>query len=106
MSLLLDTVFLHLVEPILCLRAVSPLPQPLHIEVRCSSEVVFRRVPYFAVKERCIIACVVINLWAARAGIAYNIRLIVVTAVEQAIDIGISCAVDLLVRGQDIFIVS
>jgi hypothetical protein len=62
MSLLLDTVFLHDFKPIPGLFAESLLPKSLHVEVRCRSEVVFGRVPYFVVEERCIIVCVVVNL--------------------------------------------
>jgi hypothetical protein len=55
-------VFLNLVEPVLCPRLVSLLPEPLYFEVCYFVEVVFRRVPYFVVKERYIIVYVIVDL--------------------------------------------
>jgi hypothetical protein len=54
-------VFLHLVETVLGLWAVSSLPKPLHIEVCCFSEIVFWRVLYFVVKKPRLVICVVVN---------------------------------------------
>jgi hypothetical protein len=107
MSLSPDTVVLHPVKPILSLRVISLLPELLHVEVCRFSEVVFGRVPYFVVEERYIIVCVVVDLrQAVRVGTARNVRLIVVTAIEQAIGISIRRAIGLVIRGREIFIVS
>jgi len=62
MPLLLDTVFLHYFKSIPGLFTESLLPKSLHIEVRYYNKVVFGRVPYFVIKERCIIVCVIVNL--------------------------------------------
>ena len=53
-------VILHPVKPILGLWAVPLLPEPPHIELRYSIEVVLWRVLFFVIEERCIIVCVVI----------------------------------------------
>jgi len=99
-------VFLNLVEPALCPRVVSLLPEPLYVEVCYFVNVVFRRVPYFVVEERCIIVYVIVDLRrTVRVGSARNVCLLVVTAIKQATCISIRHALGLVIRGA-IFIVS
>jgi hypothetical protein len=61
-SLILDIVVLYLVKLILSLWVISLLLESLYIEVCRFSEVVFRRVLYFVVKERYIIIYIIVNL--------------------------------------------
>jgi hypothetical protein len=54
-----------------------------------------------------VVCVVVVNLWqAVRVGIARNVCLLVVTAIEQTVYISIRHAVSLVVCGQEISIVS
>jgi hypothetical protein len=55
-------VVLHLVELLLCLWAVSSLPQPLHIEVCCFGDVVFWRSLSFVVGQPYLVVCVTVTL--------------------------------------------
>jgi hypothetical protein len=93
-------VVLHPVEPLLCLSAVSSLPQPLHIEACCFGEVVFRRLWSFIVGQ----VYLVVNLIRQDLRIICVAR-IIVTIVKQAFSFVICCAIALVVRGGEIFIV-
>jgi hypothetical protein len=63
--------------------------------------------PYFVIEKQYIIIYIIINLWrAVRIGIACNIRLVIITAVEQAGYIGIRYAVGLVVYRRKTFIMS